>query len=129
MIKGLKESYAVTLLCSVFNVHRSSYKYWVKRSKTISPKKVNEQAMVKTIHHESNGSAGARTIATIATSRGVRLSRYRAGRLMKQCELVSCQQPKHAYKTAKQAHVAISNHLNRAFNVSAPNQVWSGVVM
>jgi len=42
MIKRLKESYAVTLLCNVFNVHRSSYKYWVNRSKTISPKKVKE---------------------------------------------------------------------------------------
>lgn len=128
MIKRLKESYAVTLLCSVFNVHRSSYKYWVNRSKTISPKKVNEQAMVKAIHYESNGSAGARTIATVATGRGMALSRYRARGLMKQCGLVSCQQPKHAYKKAKQAHVAIPNHLDRQFDVAAPNQVWCGDV-
>ncbi len=128
MIKRLQESYPVTTLCYAFDVHRSSYKYWVARSKTINPKKINEQAMVKAIHHESNGSAGARTTASIATERGIALSRYRAGRLMRQCGLVSCQQPKHAYKKAKQVHIAIPNHLDRAFNVAAPDQVWCGDV-
>ena len=84
--------------------------------------------MVKSIFNESNGSASARTIATIATSRGMALSRYRAGRLMARCQLVSCQQPKHAYKKAKQEHVQIPNHLNRQFNVTAPDQVWCGDV-
>ncbi len=37
--------------------------------------------VVKTIFHESKGSAGARTIADIATNRGFALSRYRAGNL------------------------------------------------
>jgi len=109
-------------------VHRSSYKYWVKRSQTINPKKLNEQLLVKTIFSESNGSAGARTIADIATQRGTALSRYRAGRLMKACQLHSCQQPKHRYKKAKQEHVAIPNHLNREFDVIEPNKVWCGDV-
>lgn len=85
-------------------------------------------AVVTSIFRESNGSAGARTIAGIATDRGVALSRYRAGRLMKQCQLVSCQQPKHAYKKAKQEHVEIPNHLDRQFSVTKPNQVWCGDV-
>jgi len=45
--------------------------------------------VVKVIHRESNGSAGARTIATIATNRGYPLSRYRASKLMKLQCLVS----------------------------------------
>ena len=87
-----------------------------------------EQALVKSIFNESNGSAGARTLARIATDREHPLSRYRAGRLMKACELTSCQQPKHAYKRAKQAHIDIPNHLNRQFDVTQPNQVWCGDV-
>jgi putative transposase len=83
---------------------------------------------VKAIHIESNGSAGARTIATIATSRDCPLSRYRADKPMKTRHLVSSQLPKHAYKKATQEHVSISNQLNRAFNVSHPNQVWCGDV-
>jgi len=85
-------------------------------------------AQVKAIFNESNGSAGARTIASIATDRGMALSRYRAGRLMKQCQLESCQQPKHAYKKAKQEHIEIPNHLDRQFDVTEPNQVWCGDV-
>ena len=84
--------------------------------------------MVKSIFNESNGSAGARTVAQIATSRGTELSRYRARRIMKQCQLESCQQPKHAYKKAKQEHLQIPNHLNREFNVTAPDEVWCGDV-
>jgi putative transposase len=128
MIKALKKSYPVLSLCEVFGVHRSSYKYWCVRSHKIGPERVKELALVKRIFEESNGSAGARTIASIATGRDHPLSRYRAGRLMKACQLVSCQQPKHSYKPAKQEHVAISNHLDRKFDVTQPNQVWCGDV-
>lgn len=84
--------------------------------------------MVKSIFAESHGSAGARSIAIIATDRDLPLSRYRAGRLMKHCQLYSCQQPAHASKKATQEHVAIPNHLDRDFDVTAPDQVWCGDV-
>jgi putative transposase len=128
MIKALKESYPVKTICETFDVHRSSYKYWSSRSRAINPRRLKELALVRSIFKESNGSTGARSIATIATDRGSSLSRYRAGRLMKQCKLYSCQQPKHAYKRATQEHIAIPNYLNRAFDVTAPNQVWCGDV-
>jgi putative transposase len=88
MINGLKESYAVQTLCTVFEVHRSSYRYWVNRDKKLSPKRLEKVTTVKSISNESGGSAGARTIATIATARGVVSSRYRASRMMKQCQIV-----------------------------------------
>lgn len=128
MIERLKESHHVSAMCRALDVHRSSYNYWSNRVDKIDPKKVEELAMVKTIFKESNGSAGARTIATIATTRGKDLSRYRAGRLMKQCNLQSCQQPKHFYKHAERENVEIPNELNREFNVVAPDQVWCGDV-
>lgn len=84
--------------------------------------------MVKQIFAQSKQSAGARTIATIATINGLALSRYRAGKLMKALELVSCQQRTHRYKPAKEVHPHIDNHLNRQFDVQAPNQVWCGDV-
>ncbi len=128
MIKTLKESYPVKTLCQAFDVHRSSYKYWTTRSGKINVRQVEEQALVKSIFNESNGSAGARTIACIATDREHPLSRYRAGRIMSACGLTSCQQPKHAYKKAKQARIEIPNHLDRQFDVEKPNQVWCGDV-
>ncbi len=77
-------------------------------------------------HEASNGSAGARSIARIVTQAGTPLSRYRASRRMKQLGLVSTQPPSHAYKKAAQPHLDIPNRLNRAFDVGAPNQVWTG---
>jgi putative transposase len=109
-------------------VHRRSYKYWTKRSRPIDPRKVHELVIVKAIHRESNGSAGARTIATISSAGGHVLSRYRATRIMKRLDIVSCQLPKHAYRKSAQEHVEIGNHLNREFTVTEPNQVWCGDV-
>lgn len=94
----------------------------------VSPERLKAQAIVKAIHVESKGSAGARTIAKIATVRGYPLSRYRAGKLMKVQYLLSSQLPKHAYKKATQEHVCIPNHLDRKFSVSRPNEVWCGDV-
>jgi len=116
------------MLCDTFGVHRSRYKYWANRPKRITPERLKALTVVKAIHSESNDSAGARTIATIATTRGHPLSRYRAGKLMKTQNLDSCQLPRHAYKKAAQAHIAISNQLDRAFNVNRPNEVWCGDV-
>jgi putative transposase len=86
------------------------------------------RALVSEKHELSNGSAGSRSISATVSQEGVGLSRYRAGRIMKELGLVSCQRPNHAYKKASQPHVAIPNELNRPFNVTAPNQVWCGDV-
>jgi len=112
----------------VFGVHRSSYKYWRVRDKFISPDKLRLLSEVKQIHRESNGSAGARTVADIATNRGFNLSRYRASKLMKQLELVSCQLPQHSYKKGTKEHIEIPNLLDRQFDVVEPNTVWCGDV-
>ncbi len=128
MIKQLQESFPVTLLCHVFQVYRSSFHSWKMRPAIPSPEKHHELSMVRVIHEESNASAGARTIASIATQRGTPISRYRAGRMMKVLGLVSTQPPVHTYKNATQPHLDIPNHLNREFDVKQPNQVWCGDV-
>lgn len=128
MIASMKESYSTTMLCQVMSVHISSFKAWFKRDKRLKPSQVHEREVVKHIHAQSSGSAGARTIATIATTNGTPLSRYRAGRLMKVLGLVSCQMPKHAYKRGGNEHLNIPNHLAREFSPDAPNQVWCGDV-
>jgi putative transposase len=59
-------------------VHRSSFNYWASRKSIIKPDKVKQLAEVKRIHNLSNGSAGARTIAIMATTDGFPMSLYRA---------------------------------------------------
>ena len=64
----------------------------------------------------------------MVTVQGVKLTRYRASKMMKLLGLVSCQTPKHRYRKASQEHVEIPNHLSWQFTVTAPNQVWVGDV-
>jgi len=116
----------VKQLCSLFGVHRSSYRAWYDRPKTLSTDERWLRERVEAAHALSNGSAGARTIAKIVTAEGLPLSRYRAGRRMQVLGLVSSQQPTHRYKKAEQPHVDIPNRLDRQFDVAVPNTVWTG---
>jgi len=110
-------------MCELFAVHRSTYKYWLKRDKCITPETAKLQSLVKEVHRQSNGSAGARTVAIMTTNNGYPLSRYRAGHIVRKLDLVSCQLPKHAYKKATQEHVVFPNTLDRQFAVIEPDQV------
>ena len=86
-------------------------------------------AYVKDAYALSEGSAGARTIASLVTSiDNYSLTRYKAKKAMKRLGLASCQPPKHHYRVVKNEHVSIKNHLNRKFSPTAPNQVWCGDV-
>ncbi len=128
MIAEFQESHAITLLCSIFNVHRSSFRHWASRSNEVKPEEVHLQSQVIAAHRLSGGSAGARTIATMVSREGEKLSRYRAGKAMKKAGLESCQPPKQNYKPAQKEHIEIENHLKREFSPVQPNQVWCGDV-
>ena len=79
---------------------------------------------VRAAHTASNGSAGARSIADILTNKGIKLSRYRASKLMKELDIVSCQIPKHKYNKEVKEHIEIPNKLNRKFGLVANNLNW-----
>jgi len=115
-------------LCDVFQVHRSSYKYWVNRDNSFTSSEIKLIADIKHFHALSGGSAGARSISEMITNEGYPLSRYRAGRLMDKLELVSCQIPKFKHKKVSKEHVAIPNILKRQFAVVEPNTYWCGDV-
>ena len=129
MIVRLQKSYPEALICRVMDVHRSSYRYWLKRSRILGADTVKLHALVKIAHRISGGSAGARTISTLITNNeNIPLSRYRAGQIMKKLEIESRQPHGHKYKKAEKSHPNISNLLNREFSPIAPNQVWCGDV-
>jgi putative transposase len=124
----LQESHSINFLCELFRINRSSYQYWVLNRHRIYPEKVRDDAKVNEIFKLSKGSAGARTIAQIATTDGYPLTRYRAEKAMNRLGLVSCQPPKPNHKPAKKVHLQIKNKLNREFSPIKPNQVWCGDV-
>ena len=57
-------------LCHVFGVHRSSYRYWKNRPEKPDGRRAVLRSQVLELHGISHGSAGARSIATMATRRG-----------------------------------------------------------
>ncbi|EAM2971193.1 IS3 family transposase [Salmonella enterica] len=128
LIGKLRAQYPVVTLCHVFGVHRSNYKYWEKSPEKLDGRRAVLRSQVLELHNISHGSAGARSIAIMATMRGFRMGRWLAGRLMKELGLVSCQQPTHRYKRGGHEHIVIPNRLERQFAVTEPNQVWCGDV-
>ncbi|EFP3401180.1 IS3 family transposase [Salmonella enterica] len=128
LIGKLRAQYPVVTLCHVFGVHRSSYKYWEKSPEKPDGRRAVLRNQVLELHNISHDSAGARSIAIMATMRGFRMGRWLAGRLMKELGLVSCQQPTHRYKRGGHEHIVIPNRLERQFAVTEPNQVWCGDV-
>lgn len=103
-------------------------RYWKDRPEKPDGRRAVLRSQVLELHGISHGSAGARSIATMATRRGYQMGRWLAGRLMKELVLVSCQQPTHRYKRGGHEHVAIPDYPERQFAVTGPNQVWCGDV-
>ncbi|CBY78147.1 COG2801: transposase and inactivated derivatives (plasmid) [Yersinia enterocolitica subsp. palearctica Y11] len=56
-------------MCNVFGVHRSSYKYWWQPRKPDATR-VALLSLVREVYRESNGSAGARSIAAMVPPKG-----------------------------------------------------------
>lgn len=115
-------------LCHLFGVHRSSYRYRRKSDGAPDADRTIKRSLVSEVWNTSGGSAGARSIATMVSAKGVRIGRWLAGRLMKELGITSCQVPSHKYKRGDNEHAEIANHLDRQFAVTKPNQTWCGDV-
>ncbi|GLO45212.1 hypothetical protein PPUN109347_17750 [Pseudomonas putida] len=57
---------------------------------------------------------------------GIQIGRFKVCKLMREMKLISKQPGSHAYKKATVERPDIPNVLERAFDVTAPNQVWCG---
>lgn len=51
-MEKLKESYEVSLVCDVFGVHRSSYKYWLNHPKAASRERIQLHGEVRNTHKD-----------------------------------------------------------------------------
>ena len=79
-------------MCSRFIA--AATRYWKNRPENQTADGLYYAVQALELHGISrHGSAGARSIATMATRRGYQMGRWLAGRLMKELGLVSCQQP------------------------------------
>lgn len=107
---------------------RSRY-YYAKKPKYPTAQQLELQGYVRQVFQQSRGSAGSRSIAHMVSQHyGIQLSRYKARKIMQQLDLHSKQQLKHHYRHADTQHHIHDNVLNREFQPTAPNQIWTGDV-
>lgn len=118
----------MTVLCRVMKVSTSAYYAWNKGPEFSAKAKENEKlnAKIRGIFDDHKQTYGSRRIVNELKNQGIRVGRYKVRTLMAQMDL-HVRYPKRFRVTTDSDHNdAISpNTLDRNFDVTAPNQVWT----
>ncbi len=110
MIDQRRREEPVKLLYSVFEVTRSCYYANCHKRRSPEVARLALRVRVNELFTQSRSAAGSRTIMF----------------MMREMKVISKQPGSHAYKKATVERPDIPNVLERAFDVTAPNQVWCG---
>ncbi|QPG61866.1 IS3 family transposase [Pseudomonas sp. BIGb0427] len=126
LIDQLRAQEPVDLLCSVFEVTRSCYYAHCRKHRSPDVKRLILRSRVNELFTQSRSAAGSRSIMFMMREDGIAIGRFKVRKLMNEMKLISKQPGSHAYKKATVERPDIPNVLDRAFTVSAPNEVWCG---
>jgi transposase InsO family protein len=124
-IRAEKALYPVTLLCRCLKVTRSGFYAWLRRG---SKRELDDRrllTLIREIFLENRRAYGSRRIYRELRVRGVRCSRTRVERLMREAEITPPRRRRFR-KTTDSDHAlpVAENLLDREFSSSAPNQRW-----
>jgi len=126
LIDQFRAEEPVDLLCSVFEVPRSCYYAHCRKRRSPDVKRLLLRSRVNELFTQSRSAAGSRSIMFMMREDGIEIGRFKIRKLMSEMKLISKQPGSHAYKKAAGERPDIPNALDRAFTVSAPNEVWCG---
>lgn len=115
------------LLCQVMVVSESAYYAWHARPKNVvCLKMVAIERRIKALFIESKSSIGSRKISKQLKKEGYVVGRYLARRIMNEHHLVVRRKRRFVVTTdSRHQNPVAENILNRQFNPSQPNQVWT----
>jgi len=114
------------MVCSVFDVPRSSFYDFKQRETSIKLEEVQLRSTINELFSLSRGAAGSRTLVAMLKDADLPVGVFKVRRIMRDLELV-CKQPgPHSYKLATVERADIPNILNREFDVDGPNHIWCG---
>jgi putative transposase len=127
LIDAKRAQHPVSLLCSVLGVSRAGYYAWRDRLPSPRARRDDELlALIREIHADSEGSYGWPRIHAELRHRGVRISRKRVARLMRQAGLSGLLVRRRGKTTVRVPGVRPAPDLvARDFNPSAPNRLWA----
>lgn len=130
LIDAEKARYPVALLCEVLQVSRSGFYAWRRRK--APPRRRADALLAAQIagaHRRSRGTYGSPRVRAELRAQGVRVSRKRVARRMREQGLRG-RSPRRVCRTTDSQHDSpvAPNRLAREFETSAPNKVWAGDV-
>jgi len=113
-------------MCQILDVSRSGYYNWSKRSLSQREQENNIlKQKIAQIYWQSRGTYGSPRIHKQLSKEGIKCSKRRVERLMREQGLKARQKRKFKNTTDSNHDLPIKrNILNRQFKVSQPNKVW-----
>jgi transposase InsO family protein len=129
IIETNREVGRVERLCGALGVSVSGYYAW--RSRPPSQHQQTDEALLKAIravYQAARGLYGSPRIHAALRQQGLRCSRKRVARLMRQHGIHSRRRPKRRVRTTDSQHnrPVAPNLLKRDFSADAPNEKWVG---
>ena len=129
-IRVEKALYPVTVLCAVLEVARSGFYAWLSRAASARARSDSQLAVeVAATHKRSRGRYGSPRVHADLRARGVRVSKKRVARLMREIGL-RARRTRRFVATTNSRHLepVAPNVLARNFETDAPNEAWASDV-
>jgi putative transposase len=126
-IDAEKTQYRVARLCRVLRISRSGYYAWQRRGASErSAQDVVLAAKITAIHSHSDGSYGVPRVHAELRAQGIRISRRRVARLMRELGLEGVSRRKRRSTTTGGERPAAPDLIERRFfdHATGPDQVW-----
>ena len=126
LIEAERASFSVPLMCRMLGVSPSGYYDW--RGRPPSKRSLQDQALTQEIveiHQRSRKTYGSPRVHAELRSMGVRCSRKRVARLMREAGVVGCIRGKKKRTTRREAHaLAAPDLLGGEFIAASVNRLW-----
>jgi putative transposase len=118
--------YPVTRLCRALDVSSSGFYAWRRRGPSRRAQEDCElQRRIKTIHQASRVNYGSPKLHVRLQQEGIRCSRKRVIRLMRQANIFAKRRRCYKRTTRRNpAHPVAPNRLQQCFEATCPNQIW-----
>ena len=127
-IQAEKALFPVGFMCEQLAVSRSGF--YAAQKREASPRQQADVALaqrIEVIHQGSRGRYGSPRVHAVLTGQGVRTSRKRIARLMREQGLYARRRrPFRKTTDSKHAFPIADNLLARSFETDAPNTAWAG---
>ena len=125
-MKAHRAEFPIATMCRVLGVSRSGYYAWLKRPPSKRAWRDAELLeKIKTIHKRSRGTYGSPRVHAELRAQGIRVSRKRVARLMREAGLRGVSRRRGVRTTRRREDARPAPDLvDRNFEVSAPDELW-----